>query len=109
MTGSRRSASSSARSPTSSCWTFACPRLNGLDFLRALDRLGLKTPVVVCSALVPEDGGFSVPGVRAAQKTADLRHVRAAVEEALAEHAATPFQPAPARTDADRLVPRQPA
>jgi CheY-like chemotaxis protein len=75
------------------------PRLNGLDFLRALDRLGLKIPVVVCSALVPEDGVFSVPGVRAAQKNADLRHVRNAVEEALVEHAATP---APVRTRSDR-------
>ena len=44
------------------------PRINGLDFLRALDRKGLRTPVVVCSALVPEDGGFAVPGVKAAPK-----------------------------------------
>jgi CheY-like chemotaxis protein len=66
------------------------PRLNGLDFLRALGRLGLNIPVVVCSALVSEDGDFSVPGARAAQKTADLHHVRTAVEEALAECETTP-------------------
>jgi CheY-like chemotaxis protein len=75
------------------------PRLNGLDFLRALDRLGLKIPVVVCSALVPEDGVFSIPGVRAAQKNADLQHLRTAVEEALAGHAATPV---PGRSRPDR-------
>ena len=57
------------------------PRLNGLDFLRALERKGLATPVVVCSGLVSEDGGFTVPGVKAAPKTADLRQLRAAVEE----------------------------
>jgi CheY-like chemotaxis protein len=60
------------------------PRLNGLDFLRALDRKGLATPVVVCSGLVPEDGGFAIPGVKAAPKTADLQQVRAAVDETFA-------------------------
>jgi DNA-binding response OmpR family regulator len=75
------------------------PRLNGLDFLRALDRKGVKTPVVVCSGLVPEDGGFAVPGVRAAQKTADLREVRAAVEQALAGESPAS---APARPRFDR-------
>ncbi len=59
------------------------PRLNGLDFLRALERKGLTTPVVVCSGLVTEDGGLAVPGVKAAPKTADLRQLRAAVEETL--------------------------
>ena len=68
------------------------PRLNGLDFLRALDRRGLRTPVVVCSGLVSDEGGFAMPGVRAAQKTADLRQVRAAVDDALAD--ATPAAPA---------------
>jgi CheY-like chemotaxis protein len=75
------------------------PRMNGLDFLRALDRLGMKTPVIVCSALVPDDGGFSVPGVRAARKTADLQEIRAAVDDSLAE--AAPVTVA-ARPRADR-------
>jgi CheY-like chemotaxis protein len=61
------------------------PRLNGLDFLRALERRGLRTPVVVCSALVSDERGFAVPGVRAAQKAADLREVRIAVDDALSE------------------------
>ena len=80
------------------------PRLNGLDFLRALDRRGLRTPVVVCSGLVGEAGGFAMPGVRAAQKTADLRHVRAAVEDALSDAApAAPTTPAAtARARSDR-------
>ena len=52
-----------------------------LDFLRALERKGLATPVVVCSGLVSDDGGFTVPGVKAAPKTADLRRLRAAVDE----------------------------
>jgi CheY-like chemotaxis protein len=68
------------------------PRLNGLDFLRALERRGLRTPVVVCSGLVSDERGFAVPGVRAAQKTADLRQVRAAVDDALGE--APPADPA---------------
>ena len=75
------------------------PRLNGLDFLRALDRQGVKTPVVVCSGLVSDGSAFTVPGVRAAQKTADLREVRLAVEQALA-----PLAPAsvPARPRSER-------
>lgn len=76
------------------------PRLNGMDFLRALDRLGLKIPVVVCSGLVPEDREFSVPGVRAARKTADLREVRTAVAQALAPEPSP--APVPARPRADR-------
>jgi DNA-binding response OmpR family regulator len=60
------------------------PRLNGLDFLRALERKGLVTPVVVCSGLVTEDGRCAIPGVKAAPKTADLRQVRAAVDETFA-------------------------
>jgi CheY-like chemotaxis protein len=67
------------------------PRLNGLDFLRALERRGLRTPVVVCSGLVSDERGFAVPGVRAAQKTADLGQVRAAVDDALG--GATPTAP----------------
>ena len=67
------------------------PRLNGLDFLRALERRGLRTPVVVCSGLVSDERGFAVPGVRAAPKTADLGQVRAAVDDALS--AATPTAP----------------
>ena len=77
------------------------PRLNGLDFLRALERKGLATPVVVCSGLVTEDGRFSVPGVKAAPKTADLRPLRVAVDETFA---ATPA-PAP-RPAAERRTPR---
>ena len=61
------------------------PRLNGLDFLRALERKGLATPVVVCSGLVTEAGGFAIPGVKAAPKTADLRPLRSAVDEIFAE------------------------
>ena len=60
------------------------PRLNGLDFLRAPERKGLATPVVVCSGLVTEAGGFAIPGVKAAPKTADLRPLRAAVDEIFA-------------------------
>ena len=61
------------------------PRLNGLDFLRALERKGLATPVVVCSGLVTEAGGFAIPGVKAAPKSADLRPLRSAVDEIFAE------------------------
>jgi len=70
------------------------PRLNGLDFLRALERRGLRTPVVVCSGLVSDERGFALPGVRAAQKTADLQQVRAAVDDALGD--APPTTPATA-------------
>jgi two-component system, OmpR family, response regulator len=66
------------------------PRLNGLDFLRALERKGVATPVVVCSGLVNDEGGFAVPGVKAAPKTADLRHLRAAVDETFASVPSAP-------------------
>ena len=81
------------------------PRLNGLDFLRALERKGLTTPVVVCSGLVSEDGRFAVPGVKAAPKTADLRQLRAAVEESFATAPAAPA--APPRRSPERRVPQR--
>jgi len=87
------------------------PRLNGLDFLRALERKGLTTPVVVCSGLVSEDGRFAVPGVKAAPKTADLRQLRAAVEESFATAPAAPVAPAapaaPPRRSPERRVPQR--
>lgn len=75
------------------------PRLNGLDFLRALERQGVKTPVVVCSGLVEDDDSFPIPGVRTAPKTADLREIRAAVEQALGQ---PPAPTAPCRPRPDR-------
>ena len=82
------------------------PRLNGLDFLRALERKGLATPVIVCSGLVTEDGGFAVPGVKATPKRGDLSLLRVAVEEIFA--AAPAASPAPPRRSPERRAP-QPA
>jgi CheY-like chemotaxis protein len=75
------------------------PRLNGLDFLRALERQGVKTPVVVCSGLVEDEGRFPIPGVRTAPKTADLREIRSAVEQALGP---PPASAVPTRPRSDR-------
>jgi CheY-like chemotaxis protein len=68
------------------------PRMNGLDFIRALDHEGIRIPVVVCSGVVANGERLSVPGVRVAPKVSDLRELRAALRDALpnaAERAAT--------------------
>jgi DNA-binding response OmpR family regulator len=75
------------------------PRLNGLDFLRALERQGVRAQVVVCSGLVEDEASFPIPGVRTAPKSAGLREIRAAVEQALGPPSATPTS---SRTRSDR-------
>jgi len=59
------------------------PRMNGVDFLRALDLQGSRTPVIVCSGMLPEDAPGRFLGIRIAQKSADLRDLRTAIREAL--------------------------
>lgn len=59
------------------------PRMSGVDFLRALDRKGIRTPVVICSGVLPDDGRPPFPGVHTAPKSADLRYVRSAVRAAV--------------------------
>ena len=59
------------------------PKMNGLDFIRALDHGGIRIPVVVCSGVVADGERLSVPGVRVAPKVSDLRELRAALREAV--------------------------
>lgn len=77
------------------------PRMSGLDFIRRLDRKGIRIPIVVCSGVVSEGEPLSVPGgVRVAPKASDLRELRAALREAApqaremvsAGHAAAPHE-----------------
>ena len=59
------------------------PRMGGADFLRALDRKGVRTPVVVSTGFADAGDSARRAGVHVAMKTADLRHVRHAVREAV--------------------------
>ena len=60
------------------------PRMNGLDFIRRLDRRGIRIPVVVCSGVVSDGEPLRVPGgVKVAPKASDLRELRAALREAV--------------------------
>ena len=38
------------------------PRMDGLDFIRRLDRKGIRIPIVVCSGAVSDGEPLSVPG-----------------------------------------------
>ncbi|MBI2525638.1 MAG: response regulator [Candidatus Rokubacteria bacterium] len=69
------------------------PRMDGHDFLRALDRRAVRTPVVVCSGMLPEDARSLFPGIRLAQKSADLRYVRGAIRDALGTRWQAPSRP----------------
>ena len=75
------------------------PRQKVNYHLRALERQGVKTPVVVCSGLVEDEASFPIPGVRTAPKSAGLREIRAAVEQALGPPSAAPTS---SRTRSDR-------
>jgi CheY-like chemotaxis protein len=59
------------------------PRMGGAEFLQALDRKGIRTPVVVSTGWAEGGEAARMPGVHVAMKTADLRHVRTAVREAV--------------------------
>ena len=59
------------------------PHLDGMGFLRQLERCGCKVPVVVCSGTFTTDSPPAIPGVFPAQKTPDLRNVWNAIETAL--------------------------
>src|SRR6202171_194033 len=59
------------------------PHLDGMCFLRQMDRRSGKVPVVVCSGTFPTDSPPAIPGVFPAQKSPDLRNVWNAIEAAL--------------------------
>ena len=68
------------------------PHLDGMGFLRQMERRGLKVPVIVCSGTFAMDSPPAIPGVFPAQKSPDLRNVWRALEAAL---------PRPVETDAN--------
>jgi DNA-binding NtrC family response regulator len=59
------------------------PHLDGMGFLRQMERRGLKVPVIVCSGSFTMDSAPAIPGVFTAQKSPDLRNVWSALEAAL--------------------------
>src|SRR6202795_818699 len=59
------------------------PHLDGMGFLRQMERRGLKVPVIVCSGTFTMDSPPAIPGVFPAQKSPDLRNVWGAIESAL--------------------------
>ena len=59
------------------------PHLDGMGFLRQMERRGSKVPVVVCSGAFTTDSPPSIAGVFPAQKSPDLRNVWSAIEAAL--------------------------
>jgi len=68
------------------------PHLDGMGFLRQMERPGVKVPVIVCSGTFTMDSPPNIPGVFPAQKSPDLRNVWSALEAAL---------PRPVETDAN--------
>lgn len=68
------------------------PHLDGMGFLRQMERRGLKVPVIVCSGTFTMERPPAIPGVFPAQKSPDLRNVWSALEAAL---------PRPVETDAN--------
>lgn len=69
------------------------PHLDGMGFLRQMDRRGWKVPVIVCSGTFTMDSLPAIPGVFPAPKSPDLRNVWSALEAALSR---------PTETDASR-------
>ena len=59
------------------------PHLDGMGFLRQMERPGVKVPVIVCSGTFAMDSPPNIPGVFPAQKSPDLSGVRRALEAAL--------------------------
>ncbi len=59
------------------------PHLDGMGFLRQMERRGSKVPIVVCSGAFTMDSPPAIPGVFPAQKSPDLRNVWSAIEAAL--------------------------
>jgi len=59
------------------------PHLDGMGFLRQMERRGLKVPVIVCSGTFTMDSPPAIPGVFPATKSPDLRNVWSALEAAL--------------------------
>jgi len=73
------------------------PHLDGMGFLRRMERAGVKVPVIVSSGTFTMDSPPNIPGVFPAQKSPDLRNVWSALEAAL---------PRPGETDVN-LKPRR--
>jgi DNA-binding NtrC family response regulator len=65
------------------------PHLDGMGFLRQMDRRGWKMPVIVCSGTFTTDSPPAIPGVFPAQKRPDLRDIWSALETALPRAAET--------------------
>ena len=74
------------------------PRMGGSDFLRALDRKGIRTPVVVSTGFAEAGENARMHGAHVAMKTADLRHVRHAVREAVTAPWGADQRPVPPST-----------
>jgi two-component system, OmpR family, response regulator RegX3 len=61
------------------------PRMDGLDFIRQLDRNGPHPPIVVCSGTIDDGERPSIPGVKLTAKSADLRDLWDALRSAVPE------------------------
>ena len=60
-------------------------RMDGLDFIRRVNRLGLHAPIVVCSGTLNEGEQPAIPGVQLTRKTPDLRDLWDALRTAVPE------------------------
>jgi DNA-binding response OmpR family regulator len=75
------------------------PRMDGMDFLRRLNRLSPRPSVIVCSGAFTEAERPHIPGVHLAAKTPDLKELWAALR------AATPAAATVAMTTPKQAVP----
>ena len=80
------------------------PHLDGMGFLRQMDRRGWKVPVIVCSGTFTMDSPPAIPGVFPAQKSPDLRNIWSALEAALPRPAEIESSLVKSRTAAEETV-----
>ena len=61
------------------------PKMDGLDFIQRLGHKGIRAPIVVCSGALHDGERPTIPGVKLAPKSADLRDLWAALRVAAPE------------------------
>ena len=61
------------------------PRMDGLDFIRRVDKTGLHPAIVVCSGTLNDGERPTIPGVQLTPKTSDLRDLWDALRSAVPE------------------------
>lgn len=65
------------------------PKMDGLDFIRRVDRRGPRPPIIVCSGIFGDGERPGIPGVQFAAKSPDLKEVWTAIRTVIPEGTAS--------------------